>query len=187
MKKKGILFISLGALLIISTITLNFIGDYLYERDHLSYWNLSVKASTIEQKARYLDLFVESFKNKGFDGEYNAFFLKTPDNSFDKNYEALVSLKVRLDEIQHMDIASFQYQTAIQQITQQEQGEASTMLDVFSGIWFKLHSPMLWDWIAFSLILLSLAFIFVGLIKIGGGWKKIISQMKEMEALDRKR
>ena len=179
MKKQGIYLIIIGILVIALMIFFKVIGNYQYERDYLSYWNLAEKASTIQQKASYMDQFVASFQNKGFNGEHNALFLKTRDNSFDNNYEALGSLKKRLDEIQKMDITSFQYQTAIQQITQQEQGEAHKMLEVFEGIWWKKSYPFLWYWIAPLIIIASLFCIFSGIIRYNGGYRKVFQAIKE--------
>ena len=144
MRKQGIISISIGVLWLVVMIFFATIGNYHYERDYESYWNLAEKASTIQQKAVYMYKFVAGFKGKGFEGDYNAVFFKTPDNSFDKNLEALQSLKTRLDEIQKMNVASFEYQTAIQQITAQEQGEAQAMLDVFSGIFEAFRRLMRW-------------------------------------------
>jgi hypothetical protein len=179
MKKQGIFLVIIGALSIIAIILTYNIGKFQYERDHLSFWNLAEKASTIQQKAMYMDKFVASFQNKGFEGEYNAIIFKTQDNSFDKNYEALQSLKKRLDEIQKMNIASFEYQTAIQQITQQEQGEAHNLLDELSGVWWKRNYIFNWEWICAAIVITSLLFITAGSIKLGGGWKKVNEAMKE--------
>ncbi len=181
MRKQGIISISIGVLWLVVMIFFATIGNYHYERDYESYWNLAEKASTIQQKAVYIDKFVSEFKGKGFDGDYNAVFFKTPDNSFDKNMEALQSLKTRLDEIQKMNVASFEYQTAIQQITAQEQGEAQAMLDVFSGIWWKNSYIFLWDWVAGIEIICSILLIAIGFVKIGGGLKKINQAMKDAE------
>ena len=181
MKKQGIIYISVGVIWLVVMIFFATIGNYHYERDYESYWNLAEKASTIQQKAVYIDKFVSGFKDKGFEGDYNAVFFKTPDNSFDKNLEALQSLKTRLDEIQKMNVASFEYQTAIQQITAQEQGEAQSMLDVFSGIWWKNNYIFLWDWIAVVEVFFCIFLIAVGLIKMGGGLKKINQAMIDAE------
>ena len=181
MRKQGIISISIGALWLVVMIFFATIGNYHYERDYESYWNLAEKASTIQQKAVYMDKFVAGFKGKGFEGDYNAVFFKTPDNSFDKNLEALQSLKTRLDEIQKMNVASFEYQTAIQQITAQEQGEAQAMLDVFSGIWWKNNYLFLWDWVAGLEVIFCIFLIGFGLVRMGGGWKKINQAMKEAE------
>ena len=187
MKKQGIILTIFGSLLIVAIILFYNIGKFQYERDHLSYWNLAEKSSTIQQKAMYMDKFVVSFMNKGYEGEHNAIIFKTQDNSFDKNYEALQSLKNRLDEIQKMNITSFEYQTAIQQITQQEQGEAHNMLDELSGVWWKKNYFFIWDWICGSIVISALILIIVGLIKIGGGWKKVNEAMKEAERKSRLR
>lgn len=164
LKKKGLFTVLAGFLLLIGEIALMIISNYHYEREIGSYWNLAEKASTIEQKGIYIKSFVNAFKDKGLSGDYNALFMYTPDNSFDKNYEALLSLSVRLDDIQKMSITSFEYQTAIQQITQQEQGEAHNMLDVLSGVWLKQHYILVWDWI-FPVVLVSACFIvFFGIV-----------------------
>jgi hypothetical protein len=181
MKKQGLLYVSIGTIWLVVMIFFTTIGNYHYERDYESYWNLSVKASTIQQKAMYIDKFVAGFKGKGFEGDYNAVFFKTPDNSFDKNLEALQSLKTRLDEIQKMNVASFEYQTAIQQITAQEQGEAEAMLEVFSGIWWKKNYIFLWEWIASVEVLICITLIIIGGVKMGGGLKKINQAMKDAE------
>lgn len=181
MKKQGVIFISIGVFWLVVMIFFAIKGNYNYERDYQSYWNLAEKASTIQQKAVYMDKFVAGFKNKGFEGDYNAIFLKTPDNSFDKNLEALQSLKIRLDEIQKMNVSSFEYQTAIQQITAQEQGEAHDMLEVLSGIWWKNNYILLWEWFAGLQVVVSIFLIITGIVKIGGGLKKINQDMKEAE------
>ena len=48
-----------------------------------------------------------------------------------------------------MNVQSFAYQTAIQQITQQEQGEAQYMLKVFQGSWMLIHYWYLWNWLSY--------------------------------------
>ena len=181
MKKQAVVYISIGVLWLVVMIFFATIGNYHYERDYESYWNLAEKASTIQQKAVYMDKFVAGFKGKGFEGDYNAVFFKTPDNSFDKNLEALQSLKTRLDEIQKMNVVSFEYQTAIQQITAQEQGEAQAMLEVFSGIWWKNNYIFLWEWIAVLEVVFCIFLIALGLVKMGGGLKKINQAMKDAE------
>ncbi len=181
MKNKGVVYISMGVIWLLVMIFFAVIGNYHYERDYESYWNLAEKASTIQQKAVYMDKFVAGFKGKGFEGDYNAVFFKTPDNSFDKNFEALQSLKTRLDEIQKMNVTSFEYQTAIQQITAQEQGEAQDMLEVFSGIWWKNNYIFLWEWVAALEVVSCIILIASGLVKMGGGLKKINQAMKDAE------
>lgn len=155
-------------LVVLTWLTFNIAGEvrgsYAYEGAVGSYWNLADKSSTIPKKAEYIDKFVSALEQQHFDGQYNAVIFPTPDNSFDRNFEALKSLQGRLHEIEKMDVASFQYQTAIQQITAQEQGEAKAMLDVFDGLWWKQNHFLLWDWVEMvNWIVLGLAMIFVGL------------------------
>lgn len=121
--------------------------DYRYENSIGSYWELSDKASTLQQKSTYLDQYVAALEGAGLTGTNNAVFLKTPNNSFDQNMVALKSLQGRMHQIQGMDETSFAYQTAIQQITAQEQGEASHLTGTFEGCWYLERHTMLWGWI----------------------------------------
>jgi hypothetical protein len=146
-KRFGITLFVISLVLAIIMIGKGVLGWYEYNKTYKSYWNLAVKASTIPQKTIYVDKFVIALENSGMNGEYDAVFLETPDNSFDKNLEALKTLQTRLQEIQLMDPKSFEYNTAISQITAQEQGESNSMLTVFSGIWWKTNHFMLWDWV----------------------------------------
>lgn len=148
---KSLIFGWVSLVITIIWFTINIISEirreYLYTNEFESYWELADKSSTIEEKSRYINLFVESLEKSGLQGEYNAVFYKTPTVSFDKNLLALKSLQQRLEEIKTMDIRSFEYQTAIQQITGQEQGEASEMLSVLHGCWTKNNYFFYWTWV----------------------------------------
>jgi len=137
-------------------------ADYAYNLAIGAYWNLADKSSTIAKKAEYVDRYVVALESQGLEGQHNALIYPTPDNSFDRNMEALKSLQGRLHEIEKMDVTSFQYQTAIQQITQQEQGEAGAMLGVFEGVWWKAHHVLLWDWIGGLIVTVLIIMVTVG-------------------------
>jgi len=124
-----------------------------YSNQHENYWDLADKSSSIEDKYIYIDKMVKSFEGSGLHGSHNALFYKNPSNDFDNNLKALTSLRDRLDEIKGMDVASFEYQTAMSQITAQEQGEAGAMLAVLRGCWFKEHHFFFWNWIAVVTVL----------------------------------
>ena len=145
---------ALGIVWLIILITISVVANYQYNNKILSYWNLSVKASTLAQKSDYLNQFVSALQAADLGGN-NALFLKTPDNSYDQNFVTLQSLQSRLQQIQAMDPSSFQYNQAIQQITAQEQDGADQMLSVFNGIWLLKNYPMEWQWIYFIGIMLG--------------------------------
>lgn len=142
----------IGILLVVSLIfgiTQMILSSYNYDNQIESYWKLSDKASTIKQKAVYVDKFIMALEQSGLEGTNDAIILTTPNNSFDRNLEQLKTLQSRLHSIDTMDIQSFAYQTAIQQITDQEQGEAQSMLSVFKGSWYLVHYWYLWNWLSF--------------------------------------
>lgn len=145
MKSLGVITLFLSIVLFGAFIATNVWADYSYKNNVLSNWSLADKASTITQKSEYVDKFVDALQAQQLNGCYDAMFLKTPDNSYDQNFIALQSLQTRLHDIQGMDPNSFQYQSAIQQITAQEQGQADDMLGVFSNCYQKVHYYWLWN------------------------------------------
>lgn len=164
MKKLGILLTLIGSMLIILSIAGGIMGSYQYENEIKSYWELADKSSTVIKKAENIDKFVEALENSGLKGKYNAVFLTTPNNSFDLNFEALKTLQQRLHEIKDMDVTSFEYQIAIQQITGQEQGEANEMISVFKGIWWKENHFLLWNWVAWVQCLVCIGIVITGIV-----------------------
>jgi hypothetical protein len=139
------------------------VAGYNFSKDIGSYWSLAEKASTISQKSEYMDKFVVALENSGLKGQNDTLLFPTIDNSFDSNLDALKSLQKRLDDIKTMDISSFQYQTAIEQITKQEQGEAHKMLDILEGCWWKVHQGNLWNIWGFLTFLVPVIIGIVGL------------------------
>jgi hypothetical protein len=139
-------------------------SNYKYEKTISSYWNLADKASTIDQKIIYMDKFVKALESAGLTGKYNAVWLETSDNSFDKNLEAVKSLQSRLHEIKSLDPKTFEYNTAINQITAQEQGEAKEMLSVFEGVWNKENYTLIWNWIGACQIIFFIVLLIIGIV-----------------------
>jgi len=67
-----------------------------------------------------------------------------------------------------MNPESFAYQTAIQQITEQEQGQACLMLSVFKDCWLYKYHYTLWnDFIVIGFAILQLLIILIGFTIIG--------------------
>jgi hypothetical protein len=143
------------------------VNKYEYSRTIKSYWDLGVKASTLEKKSEYLDQFVAGLNAANLSGN-NAIFLKTPDNSYEQNFAALTSLQTRMHEISEMNPKSFEYQLAIGQITAQEQGEAGKMLSQFEGIWYLNRHPTYWKWYDTIFWVLNLVFAFLAWFFFGG-------------------
>ena len=163
MKKTGIALIIIGFLFAVSRGAYRMYSVYEYKNTIGSNWTLADRASTISRKYEYIYNFVKAFEEQGLSGEYDAIFLKTPNESFNENFKALKSLQFRLKEIQGMNPNSFEYQTALHQITEQEQGQANNMLDVLSGCWQKKNYYTLWNPILiFTFTLLQIGLIFLG-------------------------
>jgi hypothetical protein len=119
--------------------------NYECNRDLLSYWKLSAKASTLKQKSLYLDEFVANLEAAHLSGN-NALILKTPDNSYEQNMATLKSLQSRMEEIKSMDVKSFEYQQAMYQISAQDEGGVNGVGDLI-GVWYLDHHSSVWGWI----------------------------------------
>lgn len=161
--RKTLLKIFLGTLLLLPLQVGSLImADYKFEKKYLQEWNLADKSSTLQAKQEHIDKFVQSLE-KGYDaGDFasnNALFLKTSSNEFVANLTALKSLQERLKVVEKMDPNSFEYNTAIQQITAQEQGEASSMINVFLGCYALENYPLVWSWIG---AIVMLVWMFLG-------------------------
>jgi vacuolar-type H+-ATPase subunit I/STV1 len=163
MRTLGTILVLIGCIGITADIVVGVVASYQYSKEYASYWELSVKASSIEKKIEGIDKFVHALDNAKLNGKHNALVLKTPDNSFDENLAALKSLQLRLHDISKMDIKSFEYQTALQQITQQEQNEAEGMLGELKDIWFLNNYFILWNWIGILQVLFFVAACLVGI------------------------
>src|SRR5579862_4773937 len=144
-------------MLLAARIGIHIHAGYDYSRRVESYWNLGIKASTLQQKSVFLDQYVAALEDSGLAGSNDALVFKTPDNSFDQNMVALKSLQGRINQIKSMDEQSFAYQTAMQQITGQEQGEAEHLVTTFKGCWYIRHHFSYWSWVGITnYVLLSL-------------------------------
>lgn len=138
-------------------------AEYVWNNTYNSYWSLSDKASTIQQKSEYMDKFVDALKSAGLAGQHDTLWYPTQDNSFDSNLEAIESLQGRLKDIQGMDPNSFQYQSAIQQITAQEQDEASGTIGVLKDCWYKQNHYLLFLGGVFYGVILGILLVITGL------------------------
>jgi hypothetical protein len=155
------LFFLVVCAVIVVWIVEEVVSDYDYDNQIGSFWALGIKASTLQQKTTYLDQYVNALQGAKLEGTNNASFLKTPDNSFDQNMIALKSLQGRMHQIQGMDEQSFAYQTAMQQITGQEQGQAGQLTETFRGCWFLRYYWLLWGWHDIVAWILMIVFLII--------------------------
>lgn len=167
MKKLGQILLVIGLAMLTYQIRTMVVANYRFERDYLSFWHLADKSSSIPAKQKHIEQFVaalEKGRTNGAFAEYNALWLKTPDNNFNFNLEAVKTLSARLSEIQEMKPSSFEYNTAIQQITAQEQGEAKAMLGIFKECYLLKGYFLIWGWVEIVAFFTWLILIFIGAI-----------------------
>ena len=151
--------------LIAIVIRENIRANYEFENKYSYAWSLADKSSTIESKCTYITEFVELINsNKDDFASHNAVWLKTKDNSFDYNLKAITTLKDRLSEIKGMNTSSFEYNTAIQQITAQEQGEAHALINTIKQCYVLQNHIIIWDWMGGTIACLIILLAVVGII-----------------------
>jgi hypothetical protein len=133
-----------------------------YRTRYYYYWDMADKSSTLQQKYDYISKFTDALKQDERQFAQNgALIYKNPGNSFELNLKAVFSLKERLGKIKDMDENSFAYQAAIQQITEQEQGEAQEMICVFYRSWL-IENHIGYYFMAMWQIILWAVFIVLG-------------------------
>lgn len=122
-------------------------------------WDMADKSSTLTEKSKYIDEYISRLKDVEHE-EYGAIVYKIKSNRYDLNLKALETLGQRLKQVQKLDVNSFAYQTAIQQITAQEQGEAQNMIKVFYNAfilkkyWWAFSTVQAWVWVIFTIVFL---------------------------------
>jgi hypothetical protein len=137
---------SIAILSLLVQLIIGIKASYSWNNEYLSYWELADRSSSLPAKTEHISTFITKLENSN-SASHNAIFLTTPANSFQGNLDALKTLLVRLKEIQGMDPTSFQYNTAIQQITAQEQGEAQEIIKTLRGCYMKGNYFIVWNWV----------------------------------------
>lgn len=153
-KSAALLLIGLGLLIAGPRLLFRTYADFEYTNTVESNWDLSVRASTLVQKSEYMDKFVSALEKCNLQGTNSSLFLQTPETDFNENFKALKSLQKRLKDISGMNENDFAYQSALQQITAQEQGEAQAMLGHMESCWLKQNYYTLWNWMVVTFFVL---------------------------------
>lgn len=159
-----LLLIAIGILLLIIQDITQIKASFTLEKNYTQLWELADKSSTIPAKRKLIGDFVAALEagRREF-SSHDAVWLQTPNNSFESNLAALRSLSGRLAQIEDMAPDSFQYNTAIQQITAQEQGEAHRLLSVIRGCYELKSYPVVWGWIGGIICAIACGLIISGL------------------------
>ena len=160
----GIVLIMLAIVWIAALVITAVRANYTFEKHYLYAWNLADKSSSIPAKSELITQFVNTLISNRTDfADNNAVFLRTPDNSFDNNLKALTTLRDRMEDIKRMDPTSFQYNTAIEQITKQEQGEAHNLIGVIQGCYDLEKYPIVWGWIGALSVICLIIMLVIGI------------------------
>jgi hypothetical protein len=168
MKARITLIISILA--IVLYIVFGIISNNKYDTEFGANWQLSKKTATIEQKSVYIDKFVQDIEKGGFGGKFDAIFNPNDNNSYEQNLIALKTLQQRLHELKSLPMTSFDYNTALQQLSEQQGDISSNMIYTFSGIWYKEHYILLWNWICFVGVIFFIILIICSWISISEEW-----------------
>lgn len=164
----GTILIVLGILFCISCIYSGVTSSYEYNNKFGYLWEMSDRSSTLSAKEQYISQFVDALNSsrQQFADNGNLFF-QTSATSFDSNFKAVITLGDRLREVGQMDPTSFQYNTAIEQITAQEQGQADDMIHVFRNC-YSLKNYILDSYYGLLLTVIGIIMISIGFLKIFG-------------------
>jgi hypothetical protein len=114
MKTVGIGLFLVGLVIAGAYLSYQIVGYYGWKNTVYSYWTLSDRSSTLAAKETNITSRVGALGDLSGSA---ALIFKTPQNDCQNNIAAVKTLQSRLTELEGMDESSFQYQTAIQQIT----------------------------------------------------------------------
>lgn len=141
-------------------------SNYRQEKGYFQYWELAGKSATVADKQQYIEQFAKALQRgyvSGLFASHDAIWLRTPNNSFERNLEALRAFSARLGQINKMNPSSLEYSAAMLQITAQEDhGGTKARQEVFHGCYNLANYPMIWNWIGMGLLLSSCFVIFFG-------------------------
>jgi hypothetical protein len=144
MKTTGILLIIASVVASVWMVVDVVRDNYVYNNTIGSYWNLSVEASSLDQKSAYFDQFISAVQAANLSGN-EALFFPTPDNSYQGTMTSLLSLQTRMHAFVGQDPTSMAYQQAISQITAQEEDDNSSTVGIIEDLWFKQYHYFFWN------------------------------------------
>ena len=157
----GWLMLVFGTILLVNYCIGSALVNNMIMNTSRGYWELADKSSTLEAKCENIDKFVQALDKEKFAANDTLFFPNI-DNSYEYNRKALGTLQKRLHEIKKMDPNTLAYATSIQQITAQEQGEASSMISRIYGCLYKEQYPVFWQPYALFWLCFYVSVIFIG-------------------------
>jgi len=96
------------------------IQGYDFQQKVGNWFILADSASDAKTKAFYFDKFVDALEKEGLTTGHSAIYWQQPKSDLAENFKVVQSLQTRLHDIVQMDTKSFEYQTALNQITLQE-------------------------------------------------------------------
>ena len=94
--------------------------SYQYDKQIGDYFELSDRSSDASVKLQYFNKFVDALERNDLTNGQTSVFWQRPISELSYNYQVAKSLQSRLENISQMNPKSFEYQTAMQQITLQE-------------------------------------------------------------------
>lgn len=132
-------------------------------------WYMFDESSTIKEKSLHLDKYIHRLENEKM-ASNSAYFQARNSTSFKYNIQILKTLGNRLNEIQNMDPNSFEYQTAISQITEQESTISSP--DVMYDLWLKQnHYSYYHEWLFYVFGFFQFGLMFGGILVVFYEWE----------------
>jgi hypothetical protein len=155
-------------IVIITMITVGVIGTLQYQRNVSNVFSLSSKSPNINERIKYLDMYIDNLEHLGFSGDHNAIWNKHQNNSFDANLQILQDLRARYFTIENeLNHQSLEYQTAIIQIDAWiSENNIGSVLYVMSGIWWKNNYILLWDRIPAMIVIGCIVTFIIGCIAV---------------------
>lgn len=159
---RGKYLIFFGVTAIILSIVFGVINSQKFEEKYGCYWDYSRKSTTLVSKAEYIDKYVSALESSKMRGKYNSLFTKRIQDNFELNLSTLKTYQKRLNDIKDLNPKTPEYQLAMSQITENE--AKYQIPNYMYDIWLRYNHILLWNWICFVQVMISIFLIIIGFI-----------------------
>ena len=140
MKKIAIIWLIVLIILIATSVLGTVIANYRYETDLGGYYVRACTAANAKLMNSHLGEVEQAFRDKGWTTGYTVYVFKTPENDLSLIFEQLLDFRARLTSISEMDVQSFEYQKALEEVT-----DALLMWGRSFNLGHKFYLFLLWN------------------------------------------
>ncbi len=129
----------ISILLFLTGIIFSFYSVYQLDCDINGHWKRSVTSANAELMNEHFGKVIQGFEDKGFTTGHTVWFFKNPGTDLESIYKQLLDFRSRIQVISEMDDSSFEYQKALEEVT-----ESMERQQLSYSLWWCRYYGHLW-------------------------------------------